>query len=88
MERRSVDITQRSERVKRRNCLLEHRQFRVDRCSGSVGRARATIDVDGTKYGVFRLAALSQLSGGNADRLPFSLKILLENLLRTRTTRS
>src|SRR3954466_918427 len=44
--------------------------------------SRATIDVDGTKYGVFRLAALSQLSGGNADRLPFSLKILLENLLR------
>src|SRR3954454_6558104 len=44
--------------------------------------SRATIEVDGTKYGVFRLAALSQISGGNADRLPFSLKILLENLLR------
>jgi aconitate hydratase len=44
--------------------------------------SRATLDVGGTKYGVFRLAALSQLSGGNSDRLPFSLKILLENLLR------
>ncbi len=44
--------------------------------------SRATLDVDDTAYTVFRLSALSRLSGGNADRLPFSLKILLENLLR------
>ncbi len=44
--------------------------------------SRATIDVDGKTYTVYRLAALDQLSGGNAAKLPFSLKILLENLLR------
>jgi len=44
--------------------------------------SRATLSVDGTQYTVFRLAALDAISGGNASRLPFSLKILLENLLR------
>ncbi len=44
--------------------------------------SRATITVDGKTYTVYRLAALDQLSGGKAATLPFSLKILLENLLR------
>ncbi|HVX40389.1 MAG TPA: aconitase family protein, partial [Gemmatimonadaceae bacterium] len=44
--------------------------------------SRATVTVDGKQYTVYRLAALDQLSGGNAAKLPFSLKILLENLLR------
>src|SRR5438067_10412709 len=44
--------------------------------------SRATITVDGKQYTIYRLAALDQLSGGNAAKLPFSLKILLENLLR------
>ena len=44
--------------------------------------SRASLDVGGTKYTIFRLEALSKLSGGRADQLPFSLKILLENLLR------
>jgi aconitate hydratase len=44
--------------------------------------SRATLTVDGKTYTVYRLAALDQLSGGNAAKLPFSLKILLENLLR------
>jgi aconitate hydratase len=44
--------------------------------------ARATMTVDGKPYTIFRLDALRQASGGNSDRLPFSLKILLENLLR------
>ena len=39
--------------------------------------AKATLDVDGTQYEIFRLDAVK-----GADRLPFSLKILLENLLR------
>ncbi len=43
---------------------------------------RTTLDVDGRSYVMYRLSALSQLSGGNADRLPVSLKVLLENLLR------
>ena len=44
--------------------------------------SRATLDVGGRKYTIFRLDALRQLADGNAERLPFSLKILLENLLR------
>src|SRR5687767_9365506 len=44
--------------------------------------SRATLDVDGTKYTIFRLDALRKLPGSTADRLPFSLKVLLENLLR------
>ena len=44
--------------------------------------SRATMNVDGKQYTLYRLSALDQLSGGNAAKLPFSLKILLENLLR------
>ena len=40
--------------------------------------ARGTLDVDGTSYDVFRLSALA-----GATELPYSLKVLLENLLRT-----
>ncbi len=40
--------------------------------------ARGTLDVGGTSYDVFRLSAVQ----GAAD-LPYSLKVLLENLLRT-----
>ncbi|MFI5256190.1 MAG: aconitate hydratase AcnA [Gemmatimonadales bacterium] len=45
-------------------------------------RSRATLDVAGTAYTIYRLDALGKMSKGNSDRLPFSLKILLENLLR------
>ncbi len=44
--------------------------------------SRATLDVGGTAYTIHRLDALTKVSKGNSDRLPFSLKILLENLLR------
>src|SRR5687768_3499814 len=44
--------------------------------------ARATLKVEGKPYTIFRLDSLRELSRGNGDRLPFSLKILLENLLR------
>ncbi|MEP6904580.1 MAG: aconitate hydratase AcnA, partial [Gemmatimonadales bacterium] len=44
--------------------------------------SRATLEVGGRKYTYFRLDSLDSPSGGNASRLPFSLKILLENLLR------
>src|SRR4028119_35633 len=40
--------------------------------------ARGTLEVGGSSYEVFRLSAVE----GSAD-LPFSLKVLLENLLRT-----
>jgi aconitate hydratase len=44
--------------------------------------SRATLDVAGASYTIYRLDALGALSNGNSDRLPVSLKILLENLLR------
>ncbi len=44
--------------------------------------ARQTLLVGGKAYTIFRLDALRSLSRGNSDRLPFSLKVLLENLLR------
>ncbi len=44
--------------------------------------SRASLEVAGKTYTIYRLDALSKLSGGKSDRLPFSLKILLENLLR------
>ncbi len=44
--------------------------------------SRATLGVDGEQYVIYRLAAVEEPSGGRASRLPFSLKILLENLLR------
>ena len=42
--------------------------------------ARSNISVDGTEYEIFSLKTLA--SEHNISRLPFSLKILLENLLR------
>jgi len=44
--------------------------------------SRATLDVDGAPYAIYRLSAIEAQSGNKASRLPFSLKILLENLLR------
>src|SRR5438270_7669675 len=44
--------------------------------------SRATLDVAGKTYTIFRLAALDRLPNSRASSLPFSLKILLENLLR------
>jgi len=46
--------------------------------------SRATLDVGGAPYTIYRLSAIEAQSGGEnkASRLPFSLKILLENLLR------
>jgi aconitate hydratase len=41
--------------------------------------ARSTLDVDGRQYEIYRLDAVPE---GHVERLPYSLKILLENLLR------
>src|SRR5271154_2695375 len=43
--------------------------------------ARSTLEVGGKEYEIFRLDALQQRF--DVARLPFSLKVLLENLLRT-----
>ncbi|MGY1741916.1 MULTISPECIES: aconitate hydratase [unclassified Blastococcus] len=40
--------------------------------------ARATLSVEGTDYDIYRLDAVE-----GSEKLPFSLKVLLENLLRT-----
>ncbi len=45
--------------------------------------SRALLTVNDKVYTYYRLAALAAAGVGHIDRLPFSLKILLENLLRT-----
>jgi len=40
--------------------------------------ARGVLEVGGTEHGIYRLSAVE-----GAERLPYSLKVLLENLLRT-----
>ena len=44
--------------------------------------AKGTLDVDGKSYGIYRLDAVEG-DGLDVASLPFSLKVLLENLLRT-----
>ncbi|GAB3860346.1 aconitate hydratase AcnA [Nocardioides maradonensis] len=44
--------------------------------------AKGTLDVDGKSYGIFRLDAVTG-DGLDVASLPYSLKVLLENLLRT-----
>ena len=45
--------------------------------------ARSTLDVGGESYEIFRLAPLQERF--DVERLPYTLKILLENVLRTST---
>ncbi len=44
--------------------------------------SRAELAVGDSRYTIYRLDALRKIAGSTLDRLPFSLKILLENLLR------
>src|SRR5271157_108442 len=44
--------------------------------------ARAALKVGNESYEIFRLEALERAGIGKVSRLPFSLKVLLENLLR------
>ena len=41
-----------------------------------------TLQVDGKSYDIFRLSALEKKGVGHVSKLPFSLRVLLENLLR------
>src|SRR5260370_11663468 len=43
---------------------------------------RETLPVDGKNYEIFHLSALEKKGVGHVARLPFSLLVLLENLLR------
>src|SRR5690242_304073 len=47
--------------------------------------SKGTLDVDGTSYEIYRLAAVTGdgIPDDAVGSLPFSLKVLLENLLRT-----
>ena len=47
--------------------------------------AKSTLEVGDKSYEIYRLGAVSGdgLPEGAVDSLPFSLKVLLENLLRT-----
>jgi aconitate hydratase len=44
--------------------------------------SRSKLEAGGRSYTIYRLDSLNTPSGGKAASLPFSLKILLENLLR------
>ena len=44
--------------------------------------SKATLKIDGESYEIFRLDALEKKGVGNVARLPLSLKVMLENLLR------
>src|SRR5215218_4798730 len=48
--------------------------------------ARSTLDVGGERFEIFRLEALQ--ASYDVERLPYTLKILLENVLRTATPES
>src|SRR5690348_11365616 len=52
-------------------------------------KARRTLDVDGKRYDYFSLGAAAKAAGlGDIARLPVSLKILLENLVRSENGRT
>ena len=51
-------------------------------------KARRTLEVGGKHYDYFSLDAISDAGYGDISRLPFSLKVLLENLLRYEDGRS
>ena len=43
---------------------------------------RGNLEVGGRAFGIYRLGSLAGRAGFDVGRLPFSLKVLLENLLR------
>lgn len=45
-------------------------------------KTKRTLNVQGKSYSYFSIAALQELGYGQLSKLPFSLKVLLENLLR------
>src|SRR5580693_5282202 len=45
-------------------------------------KTKATLDVGGRQVSYYSLPALEKAGVGHPSRLPFSLKVLLENLLR------
>ncbi|HJL16975.1 MAG TPA: aconitate hydratase AcnA [Sandaracinaceae bacterium LLY-WYZ-13_1] len=50
--------------------------------------SRATLEIGGQSIDVFRLDALKKAGVGHVDKLPYSIKVLLENLLRNEDGKS
>ena len=50
--------------------------------------SRSSFTAGGNTYTIYRLAALAEAGIGNVAQLPFSIKVLLESLLRTEDGRS
>ncbi|WML48183.1 aconitate hydratase AcnA [Neobacillus sp. PS3-34] len=47
-----------------------------------VFNARSSFEVNGKRYHYYRLAALEEAGAGNVSKLPYSVKVLLESVLR------
>src|SRR5699024_4161480 len=45
-------------------------------------QAKKQFDLNGKTYNYYRLKALEEAGIGNIDRLPFSIRVLLESLIR------
>jgi aconitate hydratase A / 2-methylisocitrate dehydratase len=59
----------------------------VDTCLNSFN-SRSTLTVGGQSFEIFRLDELERAGVGAISRLPFAIKILLENMLRHENGRS
>ena len=47
-----------------------------------VFNARSSFDLNGSTYNYYRLQALEEAGLGNVSKLPYSIKVLLESVLR------
>ena len=64
------------------------RRLNVSATGQDTLNARRTLEVGGKSYDYYSLDAVSDAGYGDISRLPFSLKVLLENLLRYEDGRS
>ena len=60
--------------------VTEGREWNMKK--NDVFNARSTFDVNGKEYSFYRLGALEEAGIGNVSKLPYSVKVLLESVLR------
>lgn len=60
--------------------VTEGREWNMKK--NDVFNARSTFDVNGKEYSYYRLGALEEAGIGNVSKLPYSVKVLLESVLR------
>lgn len=60
--------------------VIEGREWSMKK--NDVFNARSTFDVNGKQYSYYRLGALEEAGIGNVSKLPYSVKVLLESVLR------